>query len=222
MRIPERFKIIRRDRLDRMSNLTELEASSTYLRVEGSSVQETFRQSSIQCEISNTEFNKMFNDYLRNLPQESINTQKEDLNAYSDTISVPMYDETGQLLYVLNPGEKASWQCIACGKAFASKQSLERHKDRHPLCKTWETMPNKLEETPKESAYEWALKIIEDNLGTSNFPHNHKKNMKCRYCNQEFSNVGNLHKHFNTAVVCNKLAYKYIKEAFTAVKFDQA
>jgi hypothetical protein len=204
-----------------MSNLTELEASSTYLRVEGSSIQETFKQSSIQCEISNTEFNKMFNDYLRNLPQESINTQEEDLNAYSDSISVPLYDETGQLLYVLNPGEKASWQCIACGKAFASKQSLERHKERHPLCKTWEMMP-KSEETPTESAYEWALKIIEDNLRVTNPLLERLEKVQCKYCSKQFSNVGNLHKHFNTAVVCNKLAYKYIKEAFASVKFPQS
>jgi hypothetical protein len=205
-----------------MTDFSLLESSSSYMRIEGSSFIEAYSEPSIQTETSNSEFNQIFNTHMLSNPvQNEIKNVREPPLAYGSQTSVPMFDMHGKILKVLEPGEKPKWQCVACCKAFVSKQSLERHKERHPLCKQWEEMPTK-EETPKDSAYDWALKLIEDNLGTSDFPHNHQKRIKCKYCQIDFSNVGNLHKHFNRSVVCNKLAYKAIKEAFTAVKFDQA
>lgn len=175
-------------------DFAQLERSNTVSRVEGSNITEAHVLS-----------------WERNEANHSIQYK-----AFEETASVPMYNIEGELVRVLEPGEKSAWQCVACHKAFVTKQSLERHKVRHPLCKEWESREeNKIvapPAPPKESAYEWALKIVEESLSIVNVD----KKVACRYCSQSFSNVGNLHKHFNTAVVCNKLAYVKIKAAFAS------
>ena len=195
-------------------DFAQLESSDTVSRVEGSNITEAYKNP--------TELYKAYvqsKEWYEEKMKITVSDEAEGVihhKAFEEPVSVPMYNVNGELERVLEPGEKPAWQCVACHKAFVTKQSLERHKERHPLCKEWESREeNKVAARPappKESAYEWALKILEENLSIVNVD----KKVACRYCSQSFSNVGNLHKHFNTAVVCNKLAYMKIKEAFAS------
>jgi hypothetical protein len=101
--------------------------------------------------------------------------------------------------------EKTEWNCRACLKNFATKQSLQRHKEKFIVCRDWKEETHQL----TESAYTWAIGLLETAFAKDG------EGIHCRYCEKEFSNVGNLHKHFNTATACNHLAYKRIKALFS-------
>ncbi len=123
--------------------------------------------------------------------------------AFESNYNAVIYDISGVLDKEKN--EVIVWPCEACQKNFTTKQSLERHKDRFPLCKVWE---NGNEATLSESVYIWAQNKIDASLGDE------KNYKKCRFCKIEFSSVGNFHKHFKSSVVCNKLGVREIKKAF--------
>ena len=122
---------------------------------------------------------------------------------------VPIYDTSGQLVKTLAAGETPEWQCLACMKGFASKQSLDRHKDRHPLCKDWKE--TNAQPVLLESVYKWATETLETALRDAK-----KDAILCKFCKKEFANIGNLHKHFASATVCNRLAYCSVSETFTS------
>ena len=131
---------------------------------------------------------------------------------------IPIYDISGKLLKTIAANETPDWQCRACMKGFATKQSLERHKERHRLCAEWEDRnaaapPVVIE----ESVYKWAIRTVEEVLGEFK-DDAHSPGWQCKFCKKEFSNIGNLHKHFSNATTCNRLAYNAVREAFTTTQ----
>jgi hypothetical protein len=115
-------------------------------------------------------------------------------------------DDEGNVLYRIEGDETLAFQCQACQKNFTTKQSLERHHYRFPLCKNWK---EESEPVLSESVYMWAQKKID---GALSIVDNYKT---CRFCEKEFSSVGNFHKHFESATVCNRLGMREIKKTFT-------
>ena len=131
-------------------------------------------------------------------------------NAFEETKLIPIFDISGKLVSTIPSTEKPEWQCQACMKGFSTKQSLERHKERYELCKNWETRAKIVEPVPVESVHKWATRTIDEALCIlTDF------NPRCKFCKKEFSNIGNLHKHFSNATTCNRLAYASVREAFT-------
>lgn len=128
------------------------------------------------------------------------------------TYTTLIQDEKGELLHKIEPheivrpiGSMIFWKCDACQVEFSTKQSLERHKDRHPLCKAWKEGD---EPILNESVYTWANEKIDEALS-------HETNSKqCKFCEVEFASVGNFHKHFKTSTVCNRLGIREIKKVF--------
>ena len=112
-----------------------------------------------------------------------------------------LYDISGTVI----SDKSVSFQCNACEKNFTTKQSLERHLERFPLCKNWSKCS---ESTPSESVYKWALQKLDTALMKEG------DEIACRFCSTTFTLVGNLHKHFQSSVVCNKLAYEEVKKVF--------
>ncbi len=116
-------------------------------------------------------------------------------------------DAKGKVLYKIEGNEALAFQCDACLKNFTTKQSLERHKDRFPLCKAW---IGTTDAVLSESVYTWALKKVDEAISEENNP------KMCRFCKKEFSNVGNFHKHFESSIICNRLGLKEIRKTFKA------
>ncbi len=117
-------------------------------------------------------------------------------------------DEKGKVLYRIEGNEALAFQCDACLKNFTTKQSLERHKDRFPLCKAW--VGGGQDDLISESVYTWALKKVDEALSKEN------NDKMCRFCEVEFASVGNFHKHFKTSILCNRLGLKEIRKTFKA------
>lgn len=113
-------------------------------------------------------------------------------------------DEKGAIVYRIEGDQTLAYQCQACHKNFTTKQSLERHHGRFPLCKNW-----KATEEPafEHSVYTWARNTIEAALSKGN-------STTCRFCEKEFSSLGNFHKHFESATVCNRLGLRELKKVF--------
>jgi hypothetical protein len=113
-------------------------------------------------------------------------------------------DLSGTIVRTVETHERIHWPCKACQKTFATKQCLERHHDRFPLCKNW-----KQEDGPplSEPVTQWAGNLIAEALKGET----HKT---CKFCQTEFSTVGNLNKHFASSVPCNRFAYSAVKKAF--------
>jgi len=114
-------------------------------------------------------------------------------------------DEKGKVLYRIEGDETLAFQCQACRKNFTTKQSLERHHYRFPLCRNWKGGD---EPVLEQSVYSWSLDKIEQALTKGNC-------RTCRFCEKEFSTLGNFHKHFESATVCNRLGMSEIKKVFS-------
>lgn len=115
--------------------------------------------------------------------------------------------ETGELLGLVKPDEILLWKCQACRRKFASKQSLERHHERFQLCKNWTGGD---EAAPIVPVHKWISDLLEKTVSIED----ENNDIFCKFCKSRFSNTGNLHKHFNSAIMCNRLAYAAVKEAF--------
>jgi hypothetical protein len=120
------------------------------------------------------------------------------------TYTTHIQDEHGVVIDVIKPNEIVVFPCKGCTKNFASKQSLERHLERFPLCKEWKEGDGKL---ISESVTLWADKLVSSAIQGETYK-------ACAFCKTEFSNVGNFNKHFASAVTCNRLAYAAVKKTF--------
>ena len=96
--------------------------------------------------------------------------------------------------------------CQACNKTFTNKYSLKRHEENTPVCYKWNQIKTREDGTENPTVAdganildmldEFRLKILTTSGNAT----------RCQYCNTQFSNTGNLNKHFRTSVTCNKLA----------------
>jgi hypothetical protein len=129
--------------------------------------------------------------------------------------TTPIFDEKGKIVGTVPAGQTPEWQCIACLKGFSTKQSLSRHKTRHPLCREWEQKGLETKHIFEESVYVWAIRTVDEALTS------HEDGIRCKFCNTQFATNGNLHKHFNTAVACNRMGYLAITEAFDKFEINE-
>lgn len=97
-------------------------------------------------------------------------------------------------------------ECVACCKCFTTKYSLRRHEERSPVCLKWISIkPEKTEESFNFIDY---ITDLKRNAICSNDMEN-----TCKHCYANFSNIGNLNKHFKTSIICNQLAlYEFLKD----------
>jgi hypothetical protein len=98
-------------------------------------------------------------------------------------------------------------KCGACMKIFASKGSLQRHQVRFTVCKEWIERPQKTTPTNLTKGIHIIIGELLDRSICDG-------KLECKYCNTRFTNKGNHHKHYNTASVCNRMAYQEFKRLF--------
>ena len=89
-------------------------------------------------------------------------------------------------------------KCNACEKVFISTITQKNHLKHSIACQKWLERPRPLFSVPPlhELVDEWLHQAI-------SLP----DQIICQFCTTSFCNKGNLHKHYQTATVCNRLGY---------------
>jgi hypothetical protein len=126
-----------------------------------------------------------------------------------------IFDEKGKMVGSVPAGQTPEWQCVACLKGFSTKQSLSRHKTRHPLCREWEHKGLETKHVFGESVYVWATRTVDQALASQ------EDGIRCKFCMTQFATIGNLHKHFTTAVACNRMGYLAVTDAFDKFEINE-
>lgn len=103
--------------------------------------------------------------------------------------------------------EEEEIKCGACMKTFATKASMKRHQERFTVCKDWIDLPQKIDINKLTKG----IHLIIDELLDKSISDGE---LECKFCKAKFTTKGNHHKHFNSATVCNRLAYKEFKKLF--------
>jgi hypothetical protein len=98
-------------------------------------------------------------------------------------------------------------KCTACSDTFATTGSLNRHHKRNPACVSWIA---KSKEPANVSPLTKGIHLVIDDIMHKAIAKEGK--LECKFCSSTFANNGNLHKHFNTASVCNQLAFQDFKK----------
>lgn len=101
-------------------------------------------------------------------------------------------------------------KCEACTKTFINNILLKKHHERNQACVKWISFPQKSDTHLKKG-----LHLIIDDLLKCSISIDGK--LECKHCSSTFTNNGNLHKHFNTSTVCNRLAYQEFKSSFNSL-----
>jgi len=98
-------------------------------------------------------------------------------------------------------------KCISCEKVYnvsaesSCDDTLNAHYKRSPMCQEW----IKLLENPLARKIQ-ADKIFNVKITTGD----DFNELECKICQIKYSNIGNLHKHFNNNVICKK-AYNFYR-----------
>ena len=98
-------------------------------------------------------------------------------------------------------------KCDACAKTFTANSSLKRHFIRSPVCIKWNALPEEDKNIKLTKGLHLVLNDVLDRAVSD-------ENLECKFCKTKFTMKGNLHKHFNSATVCNRLAYLEFKKLF--------
>ena len=101
-------------------------------------------------------------------------------------------------------------KCEACTKTFINNILLKKHHEKNQACVKWISFPQKSCTHLKKG-----LHLIIDDLLKCSISIDGK--LECKHCSSTFTNNGNLHKHFNTSTVCNRLAYQEFKSSFNSL-----
>jgi hypothetical protein len=92
-------------------------------------------------------------------------------------------------------------------KSFSNKSSLTRHFTRFKVCDDWCNNRNNTTEIPDVSKITKGIHLI-----VSELLEQAVGELECKFCKTKFITKGNQHKHFNTATVCNRLAFDEFKK----------
>lgn len=98
--------------------------------------------------------------------------------------------------------------CTACSKTFTVENSLKRHYKRNPECVKWNEIYSKTNNIKPVILKKGLHRIINELLEKAICGEN---NLKCMWCDSEFTNNGLLNKHLNTSTVCNRMSYHEFK-----------
>lgn len=101
--------------------------------------------------------------------------------------------------------EKEQTFCHGCNAYFATKASLKRHHERKKSCKDLceklvDLSGSVLEVPDKPYIIDWVDQMLTKSIS------NDSDKPYCRFCDVEFANKSNLHKHLSKSVACDKLA----------------
>ena len=116
-------------------------------------------------------------------------------NPYPEFTIVSTYQELHE------KKKKITYQCEACLKSFAARDTYDSHVTQSIACQQWKALSNEEKQHPIDRPInEFVHELLQQAIGTSD-------PFQCRYCNMTFVSRGNHHKHLQVAVACNRLAH---------------
>jgi len=146
-----------------------------------------------------------------------ISLENEDKTSRTLTLDIPLDPParsiTPPLRIEKRPVSPKEFPCDGCFRVFPSYSHLQTHLKITPMCAGWATLPNKEEyyHNPP-SIHIYMDELLAETVAAENKPN------ECQFCHNSFSNKGNLHKHFHTSIVCNRMAYARFKKVVANLK----
>ena len=108
-----------------------------------------------------------------------------------------------------------TFECSGCFKRYRTKADLETHYGMTEMCQRWMALPNHEEYgTPALPIHMFLEELLAQSI-TGDNP------LQCRFCRTTFVNIGNHHKHFYRAYVCNRLAFAECKQLLQTLQIEQ-
>ena len=95
-------------------------------------------------------------------------------------------------------------QCKACCKTFSTKGCFTRHQQTSSICQSWLSLPAEQQYPVVEIPIHVKVNEYLEQAITG-------EPLQCRFCLARFLNRGNHHKHYQTAIPCNRMAYVEFK-----------
>ena len=128
-------------------------------------------------------------------------------------VETPILSPLEEIMTKSSTRSGTTFTCEACLRVFLSSSQLLTHHKITPMCTYWFTLPNKEEyEHNPASIHIFMDDILAETVAAEGSPN------ECRFCHSTFSNKGNLHKHFHTSIVCNRMAYARFKKVVANLK----
>jgi hypothetical protein len=138
-----------------------------------------------------------------------------------DPIDVPIYISIDDKKKAKKKAEKQArkqektFECSGCFKRYRTKADLETHYGMTEMCSQWMALPNHEEYgTPALPIHMFLEELLAQSI-TGDNP------LQCRFCKTTFVNIGNHHKHFYRAYVCNRLAFAECKQLLQTLQIEQ-
>jgi hypothetical protein len=95
-------------------------------------------------------------------------------------------------------------QCKACCKTFSTKGCFTRHQQTSSICQSWLSLPAEQQYPVVEIPIHVKVNEYLEQAITG-------EPLQCRFCLAKFLNRGNHHKHYQTSLPCNRMAYVEFK-----------
>ena len=128
-------------------------------------------------------------------------------------IEKPIMSPLEEIMTKSSTRSGTTFTCEACLRVFPSSSNLLTHHKITPMCTQWFTLPNREEyDHNPTSIHIFMDDILAETVAADGAPN------ECRFCHSTFSNKGNLHKHFHTSIVCNRMAYARFKKVVSNLK----
>jgi hypothetical protein len=95
-------------------------------------------------------------------------------------------------------------QCKACCKTFSTKGCFTRHQQTSSICQSWLSLPEDQQHPVVDIPIHMKVNEYLEQAITG-------EPLQCRFCLARFLNRGNHHKHYQTSLPCNRMAYVEFK-----------
>ena len=101
--------------------------------------------------------------------------------------------------------EKEGMQCKSCLLSVPSEGALIVHYDKSPLCRKWAFLPDEMQEpVPVKTVYQLAMEYVRQSITAD-------KELTCKFCKNSFTSLEQHHTHYQTTVICNRMAHLEFK-----------
>jgi len=107
--------------------------------------------------------------------------------------------------------EKEGMQCKSCLLSVPSEGALIVHYDRSPLCRKWAFLPDEMQEpVPVKTVYQVAMEYVRQSITAD-------KELTCKFCKNSFMSLEQHHAHYQTTVICNRMAHLEFKRILKSI-----